>query len=161
MTDREHDPQRRPTSGELRAALALLPTARRRALVAAVRSGSPAPEHDDAVLAIALARRAQRNAQVGWLLFPIGGLAMIALGFVGAAGVVVASVIGAYLSTLLLTRAVRAERLNRGLLVAGPSIDGATPRDRRGPSRDWPASDGGRLPIRRRPSGGRPRRPAE
>lgn len=153
MTGRDHDVQRRLTSGELRAALAQLPTARRRAVVAAVRGGSSAPERDDAELAIALARRAQRNAQVGWLLFPLGGLALMALGLVGAAGAVVASVIGAYLSTLLLARAVRAERMNRGLLVAelGPSETAG--RDVGGPSHGSMARSSGRLPVRRRPSG--------
>lgn len=148
------DPEVRLTSAELRRVLRELPVDRRRALVSAVRAGMPAPERADATLAIALARRGQRNAQLGWFVFPVGGIVLLLLGVVGAAGVVIGSVIGAYLSTLLLARAVRAERLNRGLLLA-PADDAEA--DGTAGRRGAAGGSGGRLPVRRRPAGpGRP-----
>jgi hypothetical protein len=113
----------------------------------------PVPDARHAGLAVALARRDQRNAQFGWLVFPLGGLVLVALGQVGATGVIIASVIGAYLSTLTLARAVRAERLNRGLLL-DPGGAGTPSRPVSGAPSDRPRT-GGRLPVRRtRRSGG-------
>jgi hypothetical protein len=152
------DPEVRMGAAELRTRLEQLPTDRRRALVAAVRAGKPAPQRTDAILAIALARRAQRNAQRGWFVFPLGGMVLLLLGIIGTAGVIVGSIIGAYLSTLLLARAVRAERLNRGLLLdVQPDGDADGPeageRTRRG--RGDGTGTTGRLPVRRRPPTGR------
>jgi hypothetical protein len=115
----------------LRERLRRLPAARRRELLRSVWRGDPVTRRADAPLAVSVARRQQRSAQYSWLSVPAVTLVLWAVADLPVVVAIVGTIVAGYVATLVLARAVRAERVNRGLTQDGgpsPSRNAAAER---------------------------------
>jgi hypothetical protein len=134
----------------LRERLRRLPATRRRQLLRSVRRGEPVDHRGDAALAVSVARRQQRSAQYSWLVVPAVTFALWAIADLPVAVAIVGTIVAGYVSTLVLARTVRAERVNRGIAQDGDA-SGSTPGTPARPVPDDGGASGRRthLPKRR------------